>query len=136
MTHLCSDLTEDSVPLSYFCESPCHSDTFLRRQSALSGIINRTFTHISCPDSLSYTVINTQIVADTGTSVSTVQSRKRLFLMLNPSNHSILTHVNTTYFYCFSMISQVNRPLKCCTIKVRISSPIQSGLSYCRKRMF
>lgn len=33
------------------------------------------------------------------------------------------------------MISQVNRPLKCCTIKVRVLFSTRSGLSFRRKRM-
>lgn len=45
----------------------------------------------------------------------------------------ILIHVNSSLI--FSMISQVNRPLKCCTTEVRLFFPTQSGLSF-GKRMF
>lgn len=55
--------------------------------------MNRTFIRISCNDSLPYTLINTQMVANTCTSAGghahTVQCRELMkqFLMLKPLHH-------------------------------------------------
>lgn len=150
------DLIRASAPFSFFFKSPCQSDesfvfkvviSFITRgHSEQGGNMNRTFKGICCNDSLPYTLINTMVAdlhncrwACRTCRVEHIHNCESILDSQSPtplvSLLSTLPHIPVKKLLYFSMISKVNKPLKFCTIKVRVLFPAYTSLSFSRNGM-
>lgn len=110
-------------------------ESILSRQDAWIGLLQ--VLGITAP----FILINTQMVSDTCRWACLQCRVENCESVLDAPTTNILTqHPPATPRLCssfiLSMISLVNRALKCCTIKVRVLFPTQSGLSFWSRRMY